>query len=323
MSQPVVSIIIPAWNAERYVKGAVDSALSQTYPNVEIVVVDDGSTDNTRELLQPYADAKKIVYVYKENSGLAGARNTGIRNALGSYIALLDADDLFLPEKVEHQVAFLDGHPECDVSYCDIYHFWDDDPKQLLKLNYRYYSGEEVLPNLIRRHFVAPLTMVLRRSVFDRFGLFDETFRRSEDLEFLVRIAHGGARICFLDEILGKLRLRRTSNLQGFESQPEVKRTGLLVFERLREKLTPDERGKLEIDKYLSRYRLKVGLAYLENGNKRDALPFIEQSFGSFPFGGIFYAVLRALLALVPANLLASLLRRYHIRRQEKALQPL
>ena len=115
---PLVSIIIPSWNTAAYVGEAVDSALAQTYPNIEIIVVDDGSTDNTKELLQPYADAGKIHYVYQANKGLAGARNTGIRMAKGEYIAFLDDDDEWLPAKLDRQVAFLDADHSVSMVFC-------------------------------------------------------------------------------------------------------------------------------------------------------------------------------------------------------------
>ncbi|MBI4085872.1 MAG: glycosyltransferase [Candidatus Liptonbacteria bacterium] len=316
-----VSIIIPSYNAGAYVKEAVDSALAQTYPHCEIIVVDDGSTDDTQEILAPYAEKGSVQYVYQDNKGLAGARNTAIKIARGEYIAFLDADDVFIPQKMERQVQYLKDHAECDVSYCDLYHFWDGRPETLLKLDYRYYSGDEVLPNLIKRDFIAPLSMLVRKSVFEKFGLFDEHFRRSEDLEFLVRILRGGARICFLDEILAKLRLRRTSNLQGFLSQPEVKKTGLAVFENLYDNIGPEERERLKLKKYLALYRLKVGLAYLENNNKMEAKKFMYDSFSGFRGGYVFGRLFWFLIVITPGSLLSSFIRYYHLKKQDSNLE--
>ena len=110
--KPLVSIIIPAYNVEKYVQEAIDSALSQIYKDIEIIVVDDGSTDNTKKVLNPYIKKGQIHYIYQENKGLSSARNTGIRAAKGGYIAFLDSDDLFLPEKMQRQVDFLEKHQE-------------------------------------------------------------------------------------------------------------------------------------------------------------------------------------------------------------------
>ena len=191
--------------------------------------------------------------------------------AKGKYVALLDADDIFLPEKIEEQVKFLEENPNCDVCYCDLYHFWDEDPSKLLKLNYKYYSGEDVLPGLLEKSFIAPLTVVLRKSVFDRFGYFDENLKRSEDLDFWLRLAYGGAQICFLPKVLAKLRMLKRGNLQGIESQPAVKLTGLEVIQRLNDKMTPEDRHKYRMDFYLKKYRFKVAMAYLMVGNKQEA----------------------------------------------------
>ncbi len=203
----LVSIIIPSYNAARYVQEAINSALDQTHKNIEVIVIDDGSTDETKNILEPYATAQKIKYFFQENKGLSAARNAGVKIAKGEYIALLDADDIFLPEKIEEQVQFLEQNPHCDVCYCDLYHFWDENPHKLLKLNYKYYSGADVLPGLLEKSFIAPLTVVLRKSVFNRFGYFDENLKRSEDLDFWFRLAYGGAQIFFLPKILTKLRM--------------------------------------------------------------------------------------------------------------------
>ena len=319
---PLVSIIIPAYNAAQYVVEAVESALAQTYKNCEVVVVDDGSTDNTRSILAPYVESGRIKYVYQPNAGLSAARNMGIKSSKGEYVALLDADDVFLPEKIERQVAYLESHPECDICYCDLYHFWDSEPKKLLKLNYDYYSGNDVLPNIIKRNFVAPLTMVVRRSVFDRFGLYDEKFRRSEDLEFLVRILARGARICFLDEILAKLRLRREGNLQSFKSQPEVKRTILAVTEGLSARLGEEEGKRLNLKKCIAVARLKTAFAYLENDDKKSAQPYVVDAFKDFFALKILSWILWLGIAVLPARFLGSIFRWYHLKSQDSFLKP-
>jgi glycosyltransferase involved in cell wall biosynthesis len=281
--KPLVSVIIPAYNAGRYIKEAVDSALAQTYKNCEVVVVDDGSTDNTRQVLAPYIDAGKIKYIYQENKGLAGARNTGIKNSSGEYITLLDADDIFLPRKIERQVNFLEKHPECDICYCDLYHFYEDKPDQLLKLNYRYYSGKEVLPHLIAGNFIAPISVVARRTVFERFGYFDETLKRSEDIEFWLRIALGGGQICFLPEVLGKLRIRRSGNLQDEASQLLVRQSHVEVLERVKQKVSAETAEKLRIDYYLSLYKLRVVVAYLLRGQRQSARLLIAEALKLYP----------------------------------------
>src|SRR5437016_10401011 len=102
MSEPLISAVIPSYNYGHFITDAIESALGQTYPHVEIIVVDDGSTDDTREQLAPYSE--RVCYIHQENGGLSAARNTGIRAAKGEWIALLDADDVWHPRKLELQM---------------------------------------------------------------------------------------------------------------------------------------------------------------------------------------------------------------------------
>ncbi len=311
---PLASIIIPTWNAGRYVAEAVDSALAQTYPNCEVIVVDDGSTDSTKAVLEPYTSAKKIIYIYQKNGGLSTARNAGIRASRGAYIALLDSDDIFLSEKIAEQVQYLETHPDCDVSYCDLYHFWDGE-SELLKLNYHYYSGADVLPHLIEASFIAPLSVVFRRSVFERFGYFDENLWRSEDLNFWFRIAHGGARIDFLPKILAKLRMRKIENLQGVESQPQVKTTMLEVLTRLDNAMTREEHIRYDMDYHLARYRRNIGIAYLMNAKKTEAKPYLLA-------GDSMGRMLWFMGALLPATIIQKLLVKFYYIRRSHRLEP-
>ncbi len=305
MSESLVSIIIPAWNAGRYIKEAIDSAIDQTYKNIEIIVVDDGSTDNTKDVIAPFIESHKIKYIYQENKGLSGARNTGIKNSNGEYIALLDSDDIFLPDKIKEQVTQLEEFPNCDVSYCDLYHFWDNDPERLLKLNYKYYSGSEVFPNLLARSFIAPVTVVFRKNVFEKFGYFDENIRQfAEDIEFWLRISYRGANIFFLPKILAKLRLRKEGNIQS--NQPMMKITALKVIANLSEKMSPAEKERYGMEKHLRRYSQKAAFAYLMVGDKKQALNLLSNDL-----------VLRSVVYLVPTKVLKFLVT---IARKEKQL---
>ncbi|MEK7195139.1 MAG: glycosyltransferase [Patescibacteria group bacterium] len=302
---PLVSIIIPAYNAANYVKEAIDSALSQIYHNIEIIVVDDGSTDDTKKILEPYVRGNKIKYIYQGNKGLSGARNTGIKDSLGEYVALLDTDDIFLPEKIEKQVEHLETDPACDVSYCDLYHFWDERPSELMKLNYRYYSGHDVLPNLLERSFIAPVTVVFRRKVFEKYGYFDEAIRQyAEDFEFWLRLSYHGANICFLPDILAKLRLRREGNIQGLSNQPKMKLTALKVVENLCQEMSVEDRLRYHIKSHLKTFRLKTAFSYAMVGDKTGASRFISEAFRDYPLGRVFSAAIRVFISIVPVILL-------------------
>ena len=198
-SVPLVSVVIPLYNSAATVRESLDSVLRQTYLNLEIIVVDDGSTDQGLALVQQVQDSRLRV-IRQSNRGLAGARNTGIRLARGSILAFLDSDDLWTPEKIDRHVTHLCGQPEVGISYsCSAF---IDESSRLLGL-YQIPALQNITPELIlcRNPISNGSCLVLRREVLDdiRFEAnlygtsesywFDETFRQSEDIECWIRIA--------------------------------------------------------------------------------------------------------------------------------------
>jgi len=284
-----VSIIIPAYNAADYVKEAVDSALAQTYKEMEVVVVDDGSTDETKKILEPYVKKNEIKYVYEQNKGLAGARNTGIKNSSGEYIAFLDADDLFLPEKAAEQVRVLEENPSYGVCYSDLLHF--SEAGRVFHHRYDYPSGNLFEP-LLHRQFLNPLTVMVRKEIFDRYGFFDETLRRSEDWDLWLRWARAGVRFYFLDKPLARYRVRTAGNLSDVASEPEMKEKNLFIFERIGRELSPEERNRYGFPGIIKTLKAKLVFAYLMTGDKKNALK--EAKKFSFP--------LRLLVSLLPGS---------------------
>lgn len=321
--QPLVSIIVPTYNSAVYLREAIDSALAQTYRGVEIIVIDDGSTDNTKKILGPYIIDKKIKYIYQANRGLSGARNTGIKVARGEFIALLDADDIFLPNKIERQVLHMINNPTCDMSYCDLYHFWDDRPNELLKLNYKYYSGRDVFPNLLRKSFIAPVTVVFRKKVFEKYGYFNEEIRQyAEDFDFWLRLSYRGANICFLRETLAKLRLRREGNIQGLSNQPKMKLTALKVIENLYREMSVDDRLRYNMKFYLMRRRLKTAFAYIMTGDKSEAGCFISEAFRDYHLGGTAAVLVKIPIFLVPSIIIKKVAQWLYYVRRDAMLEP-
>jgi glycosyltransferase involved in cell wall biosynthesis len=186
MLDELVSVVIPTFNYRQFVTEAVDSALGQTYPNCEIIVVDDGSTDGSAEALTRYKD--RIRYIYQKNQGLSAARNTGIVAARGRWIALLDSDDLWHPQKLEMQMRYLFRHPEVGLlgaqPALDISHGWPALNPQ------RCQSGIPVtLEQLVIRSRFGPSSVVIRKQCFERVGLFDPELRSCEDRDMWIRIA--------------------------------------------------------------------------------------------------------------------------------------
>lgn len=189
---PKVSVIIPTYNCGQYICQAVDSVLAQTYRDFELVVVDDGSTDNTRELLMQFG--KNLRYIYQENKGMTAARNTGIKNSSGEYIAFLDSDDIWLPNKLERQVKLLDEAPEVGLVYC--WHYYIDEQGNRCKfwnneVGRSFESGSRLFEKLIERNVISGggSTPVIRRECLAKSGMFDEALSYCGDWDLWLRIS--------------------------------------------------------------------------------------------------------------------------------------
>lgn len=192
-----VSVIIPTYNYASFLGEAVQSVLDQTYTDFEIVIIDDGSTDNTRDVVGNFQDSR-IRYIYQENRGLSAAENAGIKASRGRYIALLGADDIWLPQNLEPKVKLLDTRPEIALVCSDAYYFDSDtgyilgklwrekpfydwcDPQRAVK-----YPLKELL---YRGCFIQPMTALVRREAFDEVGLFDESLKTFDDWDMFARI---------------------------------------------------------------------------------------------------------------------------------------
>ncbi|HEY8536374.1 MAG TPA: glycosyltransferase [Vicinamibacterales bacterium] len=202
MSAPVVSVIVPAYNAEAWIARAVESALNQTFGDLEVIVCDDGSTDGTAGILRSYGDPRLRV-LRRENRGRGAARNAAIAAARGRYLALLDADDWWLPDKLAGDLALLDASGGPALVYANL-HVVDRDGQIARAMNNRHvvaHSGD-VFPLLLQRNFVPTSTVVLPRETVEHAGPFDESLVRCQDWEWLLRVA---ARVPFRyrNEIVG------------------------------------------------------------------------------------------------------------------------
>ena len=196
---PTISVVIPVYGVERYIRETLDSVFAQTFQDFEIIIVDDESRDHSIEICQSYQDPR-IRIVHQKNRGLAGARNTGIRNSRGKYIALLDSDDLWLPEKLEYHLKHLESSPQLGVSFCRSA-FIDDNSKPLDIYQMPKLIGINAAHIFCRNPISNGSVPVFRREVLEAIKFqddlqgqleddyFDEHFHQSEDIECWVRIA--------------------------------------------------------------------------------------------------------------------------------------
>jgi len=183
MTEPTVSVVIPTYNYARYVGDAIDSALAQTVPPLEVVVVDDGSTDDTLAVLAAYGH--RIRVVCQANQGLSAARNTGIRAACGEWVAFLDSDDAFHPRKLELQLAVLAERPELQLLATDAF---SDEPLRWPVVPEAPRVEPVTVAAIAMRTLFAPSSVLARKSCFDTVGDFDPALRSVEDRDMWVRV---------------------------------------------------------------------------------------------------------------------------------------
>ena len=211
---PLVSVIIPVYNGEAFVVEAVNSALAQTYSNLEVVIVDDGSPDNAAKLVQTrYQDEARVRLVRQPNTGTAAARNTGIRYARGTLIALLDQDDRWLPEKLVRQVPLFDD-PQVGLVHtggCVV-------DVETGRITSTYHAAEQLaLPDLVRWCKVGCATTLIRRDVLDQIGLFNPDLGGVDDWDMWIRIAAAGYKVRGIAEPLVEIREHTDNQGKRFE----------------------------------------------------------------------------------------------------------
>ena len=336
-SPPLVSVVIPAYNAGRTLAQTLDSVLAQSYSNIEIIVVDDGSTDATAEVLQAYE--KRIRSIYQPNKGLPSARNTGCMAARGEFIALMDADDLCRTERLAVQIEAMLRAPEavlcstdfaafneCGLvasSYSASYYsmiqnaagglrsFYSEQgtlavaenaqsvPQGLATIN--TYSGS-VYRELVHGNFVHPPTILFRRSVLGISGMFDESLRYTCDWEWMVRVSRTGPFI-YVDLPLLDYRLSEAQmsswQVNSGKGAVDVVRAALKIWHSDSELLVTHRRS---MRRDLGKFCLDAADALVDQ-NKIDALKMLTQSV--WVYGTIKPATIRvALKVILPVKLL-------------------
>ncbi|MEO5646614.1 MAG: glycosyltransferase [Candidatus Paceibacterota bacterium] len=205
----LISIIIAAYNSEKYLAQAIESAIEQTYQHIEIVVVNDGSTDDTINLIESYAKKdSRIVLISQANAGPSTARNTGFKNATGEYFCILDADDIMLPDKIESQVEFLEKHEFADFTYSKVYYFMEGE-NTIYSHDLATINGTRVYKKLLQYgNFIYTSTVFFRRSVFETYGGFDEQLRSAEEFDYWLSLAGNGVNFLHQDKYLTLCRSR-------------------------------------------------------------------------------------------------------------------
>jgi glycosyltransferase involved in cell wall biosynthesis len=261
---PLVSIVIPTYNYARFVGHAIRSALGQTFADREVIVVDDGSTDDTRDVVGAFGDAVRSIH--QPNGGLSAARNTGIRAARGRYVAFQDSDDIWLPDKLAHQVPVLEARPEVGLVYCDSIFFDDATGADMDRQSDRFEprSGRVLEALITRGNFIASPTPLVRREVFEQAGLFDESLRSCEDWDMWIRAA-ARWEVAYVPVALTRYRVHGNSMSKNI---PRMREAQLVVLRKTLAAL-----GARDVDRAAAWRRLYVdtGLAFFTLGRYAEA----------------------------------------------------
>jgi glycosyltransferase involved in cell wall biosynthesis len=196
MTDGLVSVIIPTFNRAAFIERCVNSVINQTYPSIEIIVIDDGSTDQTVDILKQFP---KVKVIFQENLGVSCARNIGIKNSNGEFVALLDSDDEWLPEKIAKQINLLNKNPS--LMWVHSNEEWIRDGQRVKQLNKHKKGGGDQFIRSLDLCVISPSCCILKRSLFDKHGLFNEDYTVCEDYDLWLRLG-SIYEIGFIDEVL-------------------------------------------------------------------------------------------------------------------------
>ena len=271
----MVSVIIPAYNSANYLRNSLDSVVKQDYLDLEIIIVDDGSTDNTKELLEEYND-DRIKYFYKENGGLSSARNYGIERANGKYIAFLDADDIWEKDKVSRQVKYLEEHENIGVVSCN-FQYIDEEGNDLNVFNVRdlYPKDGFNLYSLLRCCFLVPSSVIMRSKIINDLGAFDKDYDWAEDIGYFLKVLEK-YELGVIDEVLLRYRTGHASLSRGFRSY-NVRERVLDDFWKKRKLNANEELCKAVTDSYANLY-IQHGTGLLWSGDMKGSRVYFVKS---------------------------------------------
>lgn len=235
---PKVSVIIPTYNREDFIEETIQSVLDQTYKDFEIIVVDDGSTDNTKKKLEKFNS--KIKLIEQKNSERAVSRNNGIKNAQGEYIAFLDSDDLWFKNKLEKQVEVLDKNKDYVLTYCQCLRINENGLNiKIAERQLKGYSGY-VYEKLLMRNFITSPTPLVKRECIEKIKGFETKYIPYEDWEFWVRLSLLG-KFYFIKEPLAHYRIHETQSVKLAKAEKIEEVTTSLLENSFTHKEIPTE----------------------------------------------------------------------------------
>ena len=304
---PRVSVIIPVYNSEKTIGEALDSVAAQMYTDYEVIVVNDGSSDQSESIIKKYMRPPlDVTYVEQANKGPAAARNAGLRLAKGEFVVFLDADDLWDKDKLATAVQAMDANPEAKLVFTDMRHMVNDllvHSSYLHERGYRHLSIGLIYDNLLKENFIFTPTVTLRRGVLKDVGYFDENLPITEDYDLWLRIARLYP-VYFIDRPL--VTRRRTGG-----NITEDKQVYIESCIRLREKLLEihkEEPGRRRlIEGHLKRDRYNLGYALFDAMKFKESRKVFFQTLSdrNYFLKSLFYII----VSFLPVSVIQSLRR--------------
>lgn len=213
ITSPLASCIVPVFNGERYLAETVDSILAQTHSPLEVIVVNDGSTDGTSGIAASYGD--RIRYIFQPNAGPAAAYNAALDTAQGDFVAFLGADDLWHPEKLERQLGCFEARPDLDLCVTHLRNFWIPELKEEEE-RFRDHRLGQIMPGY------TSATLLARRKLFEEVGRFDPTLQHGHDFDWFLRAAEHGATMELMPDVLMFRRMHHANRSRRLASESRM-----------------------------------------------------------------------------------------------------
>ncbi len=273
---PTISVIIHTYNNEKFIGETIESVLNQTYKDYEIIVVDDGSVDGTRDVLQPYM--QKIRYHYKENGGIASAKNAGVILSKAEFIAFLDHDDLWVSDKLKIQMECFNENPQVGLVYAKYTSFMDG--KELRTKPEKGYSGW-IFNELLAKSFIQTSTVIVKRECLNAIGPYDESFFLGDEYDMFLRISKK-FQCGFIDKGLTRYRVHEAN---ASKNDFLFDKENLGVYKKIYDNFTDlDGKQKKILRQRIARYSMKVAEGLNSQGKLEESKEYQKEALSYLPF---------------------------------------
>jgi len=275
--KPLVSIITPVYNGERFIQETLESVHNQTYGMIECIIVDDGSQDKTMSLIAFFLFDKRFRYVYQDNAGAASALNAGIRLSKGEYVAWLSADDVFMPDKIECQVAVMENDPSISATYTD-FEIINGEGEHVENVHVIPPIDGDMFQQVLLQNIINGSSILIRRGVFEKIGYFREDILVDVDGDMWLRMLGNGMRIEHIPQVL--LKYRKHSGQLSHDRVLMTKVKDQVRSEALRA-YARDDLDYMHVSGQLSLRGLKRAARAAHEQGLKQLDPLIRQAYGN------------------------------------------